>query len=107
MANPNNRSRAVSTVDTTPQAELLTLTTEEYMERCKANGTVMGRKPDEKTKCSIEELRVLINSNWTPQMVMDKHGMDEETHKQLLWELSKAERRDTPIKFTKLAYQKG
>lgn len=90
-----------------PEKVFLVLPTQEYEDMSKANGTTYGRKDGEETKCSIEELRVLINSNWTPEMVMSKHGMSEETHKQLVWELSTAERRDKPIAFTKTAYRKG
>ena len=90
-----------------PQKFSAVMSTSEYEEKCKKNGTVFGREKDVKTECTIEELRVLINSNWTPEMVMDKHGMSEEEHKQLVWKLSKAERRETPIRFTKLAYNKG
>ena len=90
-----------------PEKKFMVLKTSEYEKMSKDQGTTFGRKDGEKTKCTIEELRVLINSDWTPQMVMDKHGMSEEDHKQLVWKLSEAERREKPIAFTKLAYRKG
>jgi uracil DNA glycosylase len=75
-------------------------TPDEYKEFSAQNGLIMGRHPDQKTPCSIEELRALINSNWTPKMVMEKHGMTPEDLKQLVWKLSKAELRDKPIKYS-------
>jgi len=75
-------------------------TPDEYREKCKREGTIMGRRPNQKTECTIEELRALINSNWTPSMVMEKHGIDAEEIKQLVWKLSKKELRDNPIKFS-------
>jgi len=76
-------------------------TPDEYKEYSKQeHGLIMGRHPEQKTNCSIEELRALINSNWTPKMVMEKHGMSAEDLKQLVWKLSKAELRDKPIKYS-------
>ena len=54
----------------------LTMTTEEYMEYSKANGTYMGRPLGEKTQMTPEEFVVLANGGWTPKMMMDKHGID-------------------------------
>ena len=76
------------------------MTPDEYREYSKEKGLIMGRHPNQKTKCSIEELRALINSNWTPKMVMEKHGLSAEDLKQLVWKLSKVELRDKPIKFS-------
>ena len=73
------------------------MTPDEYREYGKTNGTIMGRKKGEVTKCSKEELRALINSYWTPSMIMEKHGMTAESLKQTLWALSQAELRDRPI----------
>ncbi len=75
------------------------MTPDEYRIHSAKSGLIMGRKPDETTKCSIEELRALINSNWSPSMVMEKHGLDVEGLKQLIWKLSKEELREKPIKF--------
>lgn len=85
-----------------PAKELLVMTPTEYAEYSKAKGTIMGRRPDQKTTLTIEELRILINEKWTPEEVMDKHGINDEELKQLVWKLSKAEQRDKPIKFGKL-----
>lgn len=82
-----------------PQKELLTLSALEYEEYSKKKGTIMGRKPDQKTAMSIEELRVLINDGWTPERVKAKHGLNDEELKQLVWKLSKAEQRERPIRF--------
>lgn len=83
------------------EKELVVMTPSEYEAYSKAKGTIMGRRPDQKTKCSTEELRILINEGWTPEQVKDKHGMDDEELKQLVWKLSKEEQRDKPIKFGK------
>jgi hypothetical protein len=76
------------------------MTPDEYRAYSAENGLVMGRRPNQKTQCSIEELRALINSNWKPSMVMEKHGITPEELKQLVWKLSKKELRDKPIKFS-------
>jgi hypothetical protein len=76
------------------------LTPDEYRDYSAEQGLIMGRRPDQKTKCSIEELRALINSNWTPKMVMEKHGIDAGDLQQLVWRLSKKELRDNPIKYS-------
>lgn len=83
------------------EKELVVLTPTEYADYSKAKGTIMGRRPDEKTVCTTEELRILINEGWTPEQVKDKHGIDDEELKQLVWKLSKEEQRDKPIKFGK------
>ena len=76
------------------------LTPDEYREYSAKQGLIMGRHPNQKTRCTIEELRALINANWTPKMVMEKHGLSAEELKQLVWQLSKRELRDKPIKFS-------
>ena len=73
----------------------------EYAESSKARGTIMGRKPDEKTVLTIEELRVLINEGWTAEQVKDKHGLNDEELEQVVWKLSKEERLSKPIRFGK------
>jgi len=75
----------------------LVFTPDEYKEYSAKKGLIMGRKPNQVTKCTIEELRALINSNWTPSMVMEKHGMSPTKLQQLVWGLSAKELRDTPI----------
>ena len=59
----------------------------------------MGRKDGQKTLLSTQELRVLINDNWTAQEVKDKHGLSDDELKQVVFKLSKEEQRDKPIKF--------
>ncbi len=76
----------------------LTMTPDEYRAYSASNGRIMGRLPNQKSKCTIEELRALINSDWTPSMVMEKHGMSENDLQQLIWKLSSQELRDRPIK---------
>ena len=78
---------------------ILVMTPDEYAEWGKKSGTYMGRKIGQKTQCKVEELRVLINSKWRPSQVMEKHGIDAEDLKQLVWKLSKAELRSVPIKY--------
>jgi len=75
----------------------LVFTPDQYKEYSAKQGLIMGRRPNQVTKCSIEELRALINSNWTPSMVMEKHGMDAKKLQQLIWGLSAKELRDVPI----------
>ena len=74
------------------------MTPDEYRDYSKAKGTIMGRLPNQKSVCSIEELRALINSDWSPSMVIEKHGMTEGELQQLVWKLSLKELRDRPIK---------
>jgi len=89
-------------VQLVPKKEFYTFTVDEYKEYSAANGTYMGRKPGQKTKLTTQELRVLINENWTPQEVKDKHGIDDEELKSIVYQLSKEEQRDKPIKFGKV-----
>ena len=89
-----------------PESTIMVMTTSEYEEYSKKNGRIMGRRPDQKTKCSTEELRVYINAGRLPKELMDKHGMSEEEHKQLVWKLSKEERRDSAIEFNKNGYRR-
>lgn len=84
-----------------PAKESLTLSVDEYKKYSEDNGRIMGRMPDQKTALTVEELRILINENWTEQEVMDKHGIDAEELKQIVWKLSKDEQRDRPIRFGK------
>lgn len=107
ISNKTGEKMPDNKVELVPEKKFLVLKTSEYEKMSKEQGTTFGRKEGQKTVCTIEELRVLINSDWTPQMVMEKHGMSEEEHKQLIWKLSEAERREKPIGFTKLAYRKG
>ena len=51
-------------------------TADEYREYSKANGTVMGRPEGTKTVLSPEEFVVLSREDWTPAMIMEKHGID-------------------------------
>ncbi len=76
------------------------MTPDEYKAYSAENGLIMGRKPNEKTKCGIEELRSIINSNWTPGMVMEKHGLNAEDLKQVVWKLSNSELRERAIKYS-------
>ena len=76
----------------------LTFTPDEYKAYSAERGLIMGRRPDQKTKCSIEELRAAINSDKTPSWLMEKHGMTEFDLQQLIWKLSAKELRDNPIK---------
>lgn len=82
------------------KAHITIMTTAEYAEYSEANDRYYGRKRGEKTICTIEELRALINSGWKPSMVMRKHGIDADEFQQLVWKLSKAELRDRPLKFS-------
>jgi hypothetical protein len=73
----------------------------DYMEYSKKNGrTAFGGKKGEKIKCSVEELRAYINASWKPSMVMEKYQLDEDEFKSLVFNLSKKELRDVPIKYS-------
>lgn len=54
---------------------LKVMTPLEYQEESKRNGRYMGRPLDEKTVLTPEEFVVLCRSDWTPKMIMDKHGL--------------------------------
>lgn len=75
------------------------LTAGEYTAYSKANGRFQGRKKDQKTKCTIEELRALINSGLKPKYIMDKHGISEHEFTLLVYKLSERELRDRPLRF--------
>jgi hypothetical protein len=51
------------------------MTAQEYAEYSKRNGTFNGRKANEKTQLTVEEFVVLSRDNWTPKMMMEKHGI--------------------------------
>ena len=55
----------------------LTFTPDEYKAYSAAGGRIMGRLPNQKVKCTIEELRAAINSDKTPSWLMEKTGMTE------------------------------
>ena len=76
----------------------LTFTPDEYKAYSAESGLIMGRRPDQKVKCTIEELRAAINSDKTPSWLMEKTGMTENDLQQLIWRLSTKELRDNPIK---------
>lgn len=84
----------------TENSKITIMTAGEYKEYSEANGRHWGRRKGRKTKATIEELRALINSGWKPSMIINKHGMDAEEFKQLVWQLSKKELRDRPLKFS-------
>jgi hypothetical protein len=71
----------------------------EYLRHHKERGTPYGRKPGQKTKYTIEELRVHINSGWTREMIRDKTGLNDQEITNLVHKLSKFERRKKPIQF--------
>lgn len=84
----------------TDKANITVMTAGEYGKYSEANGRYYGRKRGQKTVCTIEEMRALINSGWKPSMIMRKHGINEKEFEQLVWKLSKAELRDRPLKFS-------
>lgn len=85
---------------------VLTMTTEEYAEYSEKNGTYMGRPKGTKSKLTTQELRVLINAEWNPKMIQDKHGISDEELKQVIWALSKEERRDSPIVYNARGFKR-
>ena len=82
VAEAPKRGRAVAKTNVV-ETELITkftgtMTTNEYDAYSKSNGRIMGRLPDEKTLLTPEEFVVLAKSDWTPKMMMDKHGINLE-----------------------------
>ena len=75
------------------KGSLSRMTAAEYKAMSKKNGTVMGRKKGQKTKMSAEELRILINEKWTPEEIMEKHGLDKDEYLVVTKKLAKAERK--------------
>lgn len=74
----------------------------DYMTYSEANGrSKFGGEIGKKTKLSIEELRVLINEQWTPEDVKAKHGLSDAELEQVVYELSRSELLPKPIKFGK------
>ena len=99
---PSTQNQLLEADSVVPAKELVVMTPDEYGEYSKAKGTIMGRRHDQKTELTTQELRILINEKWTPEQVKDKHGINDEELKQVVWRLSKEEQRDKPIKFGKL-----
>jgi len=85
---------------------VLTMTTSEYAEYSEKNGTYMGRPDGVKTKLTTQELRVLINAEWSPKEIRDKHGISEEELKQVVWRLSEEELREKPIRYNDHGFQR-
>lgn len=78
---PKTRSRAPAVAKQVVEAEVVgshvrTMDAAEYAEYSKANGRVNGRLLGTKTVLTPEEFVVLSRANYTPKMLMDKHGID-------------------------------
>ena len=82
-----------------PEKKTSMETAKVYLDRHREAGTPYGRQPGQVTKLTTEELRVLINANWTPDMVKEKHGLDAAGLAKVVHKLSKEELRDVLIKF--------
>ena len=65
----------------------------EYADMSAEQGRYMGRRLDQKTKPTIEELRVLINEGYTKEMVKNKHGITDEELNNLFARLMQKERK--------------
>ena len=65
----------------------------EYADVSAEQGKYMGRALDQKTKLTIEELRVLINEGWTREMVRNKHGLTDEELNRVFVSLMRTERK--------------
>jgi len=103
----NGESKMSEKTEVQAVGTLRTFSTTEYAEYSKANGRTMGRKDGEKTKLSSQELRVLINSKWSPREIMDKHGIDENELQSVINVLSMEELRGkNPITFNEHGFQK-
>lgn len=55
---------------------VMVFSTEEYAVYSKKNGRYMGRKEGQKTVLTPEEFIVLAGAGWTPNDIMNKHGID-------------------------------
>lgn len=96
---PSDFAKTFNKGEITDSETITIFTSQEYSDYSAANGRFQGRKLGTKTKCSIEELRALINSGLKPKYIMDKHGMDENDFIRLVYKLSERELRDKPLKF--------
>ena len=76
-----------------------TFSAKEYAEYSKANGrTAFGGEVGKKMNPKLEEIRALINSKWTPSMVLEKFQLEEIDLAFMVRELSLLEMRDKEIK---------
>lgn len=90
-------NKEVNIITNPHETAIMVMTPEEYAEWSASQGRIMGRLPNQKTYCSEEELRVLINSGYTRAKVMEKHGMSDQELNQLLVQMSNKERRDRVV----------
>ena len=84
-------------ITSSSEGSTMVMTPDEYREWSKSQGRIMGRKPNEVTFPTEEELRVLINSGYTRAMIKEKHGLNDEQINQLLVRMSNKERRDKVV----------
>jgi len=96
---PSDFAKTFNKSDITNDENITIFTAKEYTEYSAANGRFQGRELGKKTKCSIEELRALINSGLKPKYIMDKHGMNQNDFIRLVYKLSEKELRTKPLKF--------
>ncbi len=97
---PSDFAKTMNKGDITDSETITIFTAAEYTAYSAANGRFQGRELGTKTKCSIEELRALINSGLKPKYIMDKHGMDKNDFIRLVYKLSEKELRAKPLKFS-------
>lgn len=79
------------------EGHIMVMTPDEYKEWSLSQGRIMGRKPNQVTIPSEEELRVLINSKWDRAMIKEKHGISDEQLNELLKKMSYKEGRDKVV----------
>jgi hypothetical protein len=105
MAEPTTKKPAVKPAAPVNNG-IMTMTASEYGEYSEKHGRVMGREKGQKTKLTTQELRVLINADWKPDAIMDKHGINDEELKQVVWKLSEEELRESPIQYNKHGFRR-
>ncbi len=93
LAETINNMEEMTIIDGQVQAEgVKVFYGSEYTEYLEAKGI------KKQGKLSIEMLRVSINSDWTPKMVMREFGLTQTALQQVVWRLSERELRSNPIK---------
>lgn len=94
---PAKKSEAPAIITDPKTSHIMRMSVDEYREWSQSQGYIMGRKPDQVTIPSEEEMRVLINSGYTRAMVKEKHGLNDEQINKILQSMSYKERRDKTV----------
>lgn len=93
-------SKPISTppiITRSDDGHVMIMTPDEYRDWSLSQGRIMGRRPDQVTFPTEEEMRILINTGYTRAMIKEKHGVNDEQIDQLLKNMSFKERRDKVV----------